>query len=79
MPVVIAQAKLQQPPTRAARPVCWLGPGRAWLKLAVDPSPASVMGRNTLDAFREQIGCCRMADIAETEDADHPFTLVDYR
>jgi hypothetical protein len=39
----------------------------------------SMMGRNTLDAFRQQIGGRRMADIAETEDADHPFALVDNR
>jgi hypothetical protein len=38
-----------------------------------------MMGRNALDAFRQQIDGRRMADIAETEDACHPFALVDHR
>src|SRR5215472_15794555 len=38
-----------------------------------------VMGRNTLDAFRQQINRRRVADIAQTEDADHSFVLVDHR
>ena len=37
------------------------------------------MGRNTLDAFHQQIGGRRVTDIAKTEDADHPFALVDHR
>src|SRR5215469_3673035 len=38
-----------------------------------------VMGRNTLDAFRQQINGRRVADITQTEDADHSFALVDHR
>jgi len=38
-----------------------------------------MMSRNILDAFQQQLGGCRMADIAETEDADHAFALVDHR
>ena len=38
-----------------------------------------VMGRNALDAFGQQITGRRMADIAQTEDADHPLALVDHR
>ena len=37
------------------------------------------MSRNILDAFQQQLSGCRMADIAETEDADHTFALVDHR
>ena len=37
------------------------------------------MGRNALDAFGQQITGRRMADIAQTEDADHPLALVDHR
>src|ERR1700716_1605133 len=36
------------------------------------------MGRNALDAFGQQITGRRMADVAQTEDADHPLALVDY-
>ena len=32
-----------------------------------------VMGRNALDAFGQQIAGRRMADVAQTEDADHPL------
>jgi len=38
-----------------------------------------MMSRNILDAFQQQLSGCRMADIAETEDADHAFALVDHR
>ena len=38
-----------------------------------------VMGRNALDAFGQQIAGRRMADVAQTEDADHPLALVDHR
>src|SRR6516225_11126166 len=38
-----------------------------------------VMGRNTLDAFHQQIGGRRVTDIAKSKDADHPFALVDHR
>jgi hypothetical protein len=37
-----------------------------------------VMGRK-LDAFRQQITRCRMADVTQTEDADHPLALVNHR
>ena len=66
--------------TRAAEPCFADGWGRAargsgWLRIrAPDLDP---MGRNTLDAFRRGSSASRMADIAETEDADHPFVLVD--
>jgi acyl dehydratase len=40
--------------------------------------PSVMMGRNALDAFRQQIDGRRMADIAETEHAYHPFALVDH-
>ena len=39
----------------------------------------SVVGRNALDAFGQQITGRRMADVAQSEDADHPFALVDHR
>src|SRR5262249_15846964 len=39
----------------------------------------SMMGRNTLHACHQQIGGRRVTDIAKTEDADHPFALVDHR
>src|SRR6516164_5304227 len=37
------------------------------------------MGRNALDGFGQQINSRRVADIAQTEDADHSFALVDHR
>ena len=39
----------------------------------------SVMGRNALDALGQQITGCRMADVTQTDDADHPLALVDHR
>src|SRR5713226_7667899 len=39
----------------------------------------SVMGRNALDALGQQITGRRMADITQTDDANHPLALVDYR
>src|SRR5258708_29130470 len=39
---------------------------------------SAVMGRNALDAFGQQITGRRMADVAQTEDADHPLALVDH-
>ena len=37
------------------------------------------MGRNALDGFGQLIISRRVADIAQTEDADHSFALVDHR
>ncbi len=37
-----------------------------------------VIGRNALNAFEQQITRRRMADVAQTEDADHPLALVDH-
>src|ERR1700704_3683119 len=42
-------------------------------------SRVSVMGRNALDALGQQITGRRMADVTQTDDADHPLALVDYR
>src|SRR6202162_5800510 len=39
----------------------------------------SVMGRNALDALGQQITGRRMADVTQTDDADHPLALVDHR
>ena len=39
----------------------------------------SVMGRYALDALRKQITGCRMTNIAQTNDANHPFILIDHR
>src|SRR5712671_7075604 len=39
----------------------------------------SVMGRKALDALGQQITGRRMADVTQTDDADHPLALVDYR
>src|SRR5713226_6406300 len=36
------------------------------------------MDRDALDAFGEQIAGRRLADVAQTEDADHPLALVDH-
>src|SRR5712671_7103201 len=38
----------------------------------------SVMGRNALDALGQQITGRRMADVTQTDDADHPLALVDH-
>src|SRR6266568_3996603 len=40
---------------------------------------ASVMGRNALDALGQQITGRRMADVTQTDDADHPLALVHHR
>src|SRR5262249_29713776 len=37
-----------------------------------------VMGRNTLQYFRQQIALRRTANIAEGKDANHPLALVDH-
>src|SRR5437879_11020597 len=37
------------------------------------------MGRNALDALGQQITGRRMADVTQTDDADHPLALVDHR
>src|SRR4030095_1962442 len=37
-----------------------------------------VMGRNALEYFRQQITRRRTANVAQTEDADHPLALVDH-
>src|ERR1700682_6631765 len=42
------------------------------------PLVSVVMGRNALNAFGQQITGRRMADVAQTEDADHPLALVDH-
>ena len=42
------------------------------------PRFSVVVGRNALDDFGQQITRRRMADVAETEDADHPLALVDH-
>src|ERR1700732_1357117 len=39
----------------------------------------SVMGRNALDALGQQITGRRMADVTQTDDADHPLALVNHR
>src|SRR6266566_10164041 len=39
----------------------------------------SVMGRNAFDALGQQITGRRIADVAQTDDADHPLALVDHR
>lgn len=39
----------------------------------------SVMGRNALDALGQQLTGRRMADVTQTDDADHPLALVDHR
>src|ERR1700687_3352022 len=39
----------------------------------------SVMGRNALDALGQQITGRRMADVTQTDDADHPLALVHHR
>ena len=45
---------------------------------AVVRAPLSVVvGRNALDDFGQQITRRRMADVAQTEDADHPLALVE--
>ncbi len=36
----------------------------------------SVMGRNALDALGQQITGRGMADVTQTDDADHPLALV---
>src|SRR6266404_3016735 len=36
------------------------------------------MGRNALDALGQQITGRRMADVTQTDDADHPLALVDH-
>jgi len=38
-----------------------------------------VVSRNAFNAFGQQITGCRIADVAQTEDADHPPALVDHR
>src|SRR6516164_7000112 len=38
-----------------------------------------VMGRNALDDFGQQITRRRMANVAQTKDANHPLALVDHR
>ncbi len=39
----------------------------------------SVMGRNAFDALGQQITGRGMADVAQTDHADHPLALVDHR
>src|SRR5262249_61601238 len=39
----------------------------------------SVMDRDALDAFGQQVAGRRLTDIAQTKDADHPLALVDHR
>src|SRR4029453_5698754 len=50
-----------------------LHPGNAITSISV------VMGRNALEYFRQQITRRRAANVAESEDADHPLVLVDHR
>jgi hypothetical protein len=38
-----------------------------------------VVRRNALDPFGQEIAGRRMADVAQTKDADHPLALVDHR
>src|SRR6185437_14986230 len=40
---------------------------------------SAMMGGNALDAFGYQIAGHRVADVAQTEDTDHPLALVDHR
>ena len=42
------------------------------------PAP-SMMCRNALDAFGDQLAGRRTADVAERQHADHPLVLVDHR
>ena len=39
---------------------------------------SSMMGRNALGPFEQQSTGRRMADITQTEDANHPLALVDH-
>src|SRR6516162_3794817 len=41
--------------------------------------PSAMMGRNAPDTFGQHVGRCSLADIAETEHADHALILVDDR
>src|SRR5438105_14168180 len=43
------------------------------------PITASVVGRNALHAPGQQITVRGMADVTQTDDADHPLALVDHR
>src|SRR6266702_927192 len=56
----------------ALRPAGSLPPGECITRV-------SVVGRNVFDPLRYQITGRRMADVAQTEDADHPLALVDHR
>src|SRR6266576_6922597 len=51
----------------------------AWQYRERSARRVSVMGRNTLDAIGQQITGRRMADITQTDDADHPLALVHHR
>jgi hypothetical protein len=54
-------------------------PGGHKLSAGEGITRASVMGRNALDAFGEQITGRRMADVAQTKDSDHALALVYHR
>src|SRR5215472_8434046 len=41
--------------------------------------PSAMMSRNAPDTFGQHVGRCSLADIAETEHADHALILVDDR
>src|SRR5260221_14599658 len=55
-------------------------PGRtAWRLSRGGAGRGSMMSRNALDAFGQQVAGRLMADVTQTDDAHHPLALVDHR